>query len=266
MNRDLTDEQINALLVAMPSFWHIKDPIERNNNCKGLNEFYSFILKNHKLSYSQLFQDLFVDFIFQEKEGGRFLEFGATNGKDLSNSFMLEKTRNWTGVLAEPDPQWHDELRRNRPNTEIITDCIYSVSGKQMNFIASAIGELSSLSDHALEDSGKMSGNADSRMADYNEITVSTVSLNEVCEKNFSGQTLDFISVDTEGSEYEILSHFDFDKHRPTIASVEHNFSSAQDSLDALFYRQGYVRLFRHQTEFDAWYVDHSLAQERELV
>ncbi len=266
MNRDLTDEQIHSLLIAMPSFWHIKEPIERNNNIKGLNNFYSFILRHQKLSYSQLFQDLFVDFILQGKEEGKFLEFGATNGIELSNSYMLEKTRKWTGVLAEPDPQWHEDLRRNRPHAEIITDCIYSVSGEEMRFISSAVGELSGLSKHAQADSGEVSGNTQTRMENYSEITVATISLNEVCEKYFPGKSLDFISVDTEGSEYEILSHFDFEKYRPTIAVVEHNFSSSQDNIDALFYRQGYVRMFRHQTEFDAWYVDHEVAQKRKLI
>ena len=89
-------------------------------------------LKNHKKSASQLFQDLFVLFIHNEKKNGSFLEFGATDGVELSNSYMLEKYFGWTGVLAETSPQWHSELSINRPNTNIITECIYAETGKQI--------------------------------------------------------------------------------------------------------------------------------------
>lgn len=45
---------------------------------------------------------------------GFFLEFGATNAQDLSNSYILEKEFSWKGILAEPAISWQDDFKKNR--------------------------------------------------------------------------------------------------------------------------------------------------------
>ncbi len=63
------------------------------------------------------------------------------------------------------------------------------------------------------------------------------------------------MSVDTEGSEYEILSHFDFSQYQINLISVEHNDSENRDQLRALLGQKGYFRVFEEFSEFDDWYV-----------
>lgn len=48
------------------------------------------------------------------KQNGFFVEFGATNGIDLSNTYLLETEFGWNGILAEPDKYWHTSLIANR--------------------------------------------------------------------------------------------------------------------------------------------------------
>ena len=62
------------------------------------------VLKMLPRSRSQLRQDIFVLCTLDFKRNGFFVEFGATNGVDLSNSYLLETEFNWTGILAEPAP------------------------------------------------------------------------------------------------------------------------------------------------------------------
>ena len=62
-------------------------------------------------SRAQLKQDIFVLLETGFKRDGYFVEFGATNGVDLSNSWLLEKAFGWTGILAEPARIWHDDLK-----------------------------------------------------------------------------------------------------------------------------------------------------------
>lgn len=259
--------QLQEIMTSFPTFWRTSTAVRRADSIKGLLDFYRHIFNNYDKASSQLFQDLFVDFIFEEKKELRFLEFGATDGVELSNTKFLEDHRGWSGVLAEPDPQWQSRLKNNRPSAQIITDCIYSSSGKSMEFISSSAGVLSSLKEHALEDSdGQLAGNAISRMESYTEVKVSTISLNDVIDLYFTQSGLDYMSVDTEGSEFEILSHFDFGKCRPGVFTVEHNYSKSQALLDKLFKEAGYTRVFQRFTEFDAWYVQNDLARARGLI
>ena len=96
---------------------------------------------------SQLYQDVFASFIIGEKFEKTYLEFGATDGLNLSNSYLLEYSFNWKGVLSEPSPQWHEALIKNRKKSNIITKCIWKESGKKLDFFMSDAGELSTLKD-----------------------------------------------------------------------------------------------------------------------
>ena len=66
----------------------------RGNEAEYANEkesnFLAFVLQNFSLAHAQLFQDLFVLFMTNQKKNGYFVEFGATNGVTLSNSYLLE--------------------------------------------------------------------------------------------------------------------------------------------------------------------------------
>ena len=84
---------------------------------------------------------------------------------------------------------------------------------------------------------------------------VPTISLNDVFVKYFNGERIDYMSVDTEGSELLILENFDFKKFSPWIVTVEHNYTNNEKKLDALFIENNYTRIFREYTQFDAWYM-----------
>jgi hypothetical protein len=74
-------------------------------------------------SKSQIFQDLFVLLSTGFKQHGYFVEFGATNGVDLSNTYLLEKHFQWNGILAEPSKAWHQKLKENR-SCSLEFDCV----------------------------------------------------------------------------------------------------------------------------------------------
>ena len=70
--------------------------------------------KKIKVINSQLYQDIFASFIIDKKFEKTFLEFGATDGIKLSNTYLLENSFGWKGALSEPSPQWHKSLKNNR--------------------------------------------------------------------------------------------------------------------------------------------------------
>ena len=205
--------------------------------------------------YSQLYQDAFASFLIADKYDKSYLEFGATDGLDLSNSYLLENSYNWKGVLSEPSIQWHELLKRNRKNTQIITKCIWKESGKKLDFFMSDNGELSTLKDFVENDKTSIPANTDLRKKSGKMISVETISLNDVIKEYFSDICPSYISIDTEGSEYEILKSFNLNKFRPKFFTIEHNFTENESKIDDLLITNGYVRIFRKLTSFDAWYI-----------
>ena len=225
---------------------------DKNNFLLGkfINHF-----KNKEKYKSQLFQDIFASFIVGERFDKTFLEFGATDGLNLSNSYMLKNFLGWKGILSEPSPQWHDSLKINREETEIITKCIWSETGKTLNFFMSETGIFSTLSDYVDSDINSLPENTKKRKKAGKLITVNTISLNDVIKDYFHNKPPSYISVDTEGSEYEILEAFNFKKFRPIVFTIEHNFTIYEKKINDLMILNNYIRVFKDITAFDAWYV-----------
>ena len=211
---------------------------------------------------SQLYQDVFASFIIGSKFEKTFLEFGATDGLELSNSYMLENSYDWKGVLSEPSPQWHDLLRKNRTNTKIITKCIWSESRKKLDFFMSDVGVLSTINEFIESDKSSMPGNTLERKKSGKVISVETISLDDVIKEYFDDVVPSYVSIDTEGSEFEILKGFSLDIYRPKVFTIEHNFTDYQNKIDQLMISHNYIRIFRDLTTFDAWYVSEETLKE----
>ena len=220
-----------------------------------LLNFIKFLKINNNNSTSQLMQDLFAIFIIQKNFHKTFLEFGATDGISLSNSYILEKELGWKGVLVEPDSQWMEELKKNRSKSNILNKCIWKKTGEKMNFFSSENRVFSTLDEFKFSDKKSMPLNSESRNKKGKIVKIETISLNDVIKDEFKNLCPSYISVDTEGSEYEILKAFNFKKYRPVVFTVEHNFTELQNKIDKLMTQNGYLRVFRHLTAFDAWYI-----------
>jgi FkbM family methyltransferase len=201
---------------------------------------------------SQIDQDLFVLYSLGWKRGGYFVEFGATNGVDLSNTYLLEKDFGWTGILAEPAKVWHTDLVRNRSAT-VDFDCVWKESGQTLPFAVVESAEFSTLGTFSEAHAHKKTR----KSADWQ--TVNTVSLNDLLERHGAPVAIDYLSIDTEGSELEILKAFDFGRHTFSVITCEHNFSNQREDIYDLLFRNGYVRVFDGLSRWDDWYVHTSI-------
>ena len=200
-----------------------------------------------KKSKSQLRQDLMVASYLKYKKKGYFVEFGATNGKDLSNTYLLEKEFLWTGILAEPAKIWHREIKKNR-SANINFNCVYSKSNIQISFVETKISELSTIAKFSETDS-HMLHRKNGKI--YN---VKSISLEDLLKKYNAPINIDYLSIDTEGSEYEILKNFDFQKYRFNIITCEHNYGANRKKIFTLLSKNGYERKFKNLSKFDDWY------------
>jgi FkbM family methyltransferase len=199
-------------------------------------------------SKSQIGQDMFVLAELHFKRDGYFVEFGAASGLELSNTYMLEKEMGWTGIVAEPAHIWHDDLLKNR-SCHISFDCVWTKSHEEIEFNEVSAAELSTID--AFSDSD---GHSQTR-AEGKKYKVYTCSLFDLLNKYKAPQEIDYLSIDTEGSEFEILSAFDFDAYKIKVITCEHNFSPMRDKIMDLLYSKGYIRKYQELSQFDDWYV-----------
>ena len=86
------------------------------------------------------------------------------------------------------------------------------------------------------------------------KVTQKTIGLNDLLANHQAPRTIDFISIDTEGSEPDILAGFDFDAYDVRLFAIEHNFTPAQQQIDRLMDARGYQRVHRLWSQWDAWY------------
>jgi FkbM family methyltransferase len=199
-------------------------------------------------SPAQLGQDIFVLRETGFKRGGYFVEFGAADGVYLSNTWLLEAEYGWTGILAEPARVWHGGLRANR-SAKIDTDCVFASSGHQVEFNMTDIPELSTIAAFSSSD-----GHANFRNSGTVYL-VPTVSLEDLLKRHGAPRAIDYLSIDTEGSEFSILEGFPFAEWPIKVITVEHNYTPARNQIAGLLHGSGYKRKFEGLSQWDDWYV-----------
>jgi len=178
--------------------------------------------------YSQYNQDKWLyENHYKNKKNGVFLEIGADDGVDKSNTLFFEESMHWTGICIEPSPTRFELLKKNR---KCICECVAvsdhigetrfldiqgwgkGLSGIVENYHKEHVSRIRMEIEHPQNKGRRL-------------ITVPTDLLNNVLDKN-NIYNIDFCTIDTEGSEFEILKALDFEKYRIEIILVENNYNT----------------------------------------
>jgi FkbM family methyltransferase len=203
------------------------------------------------MSHSQLGQDLKVLEFYDNKRDGFFIEIGASDGVTLSNTYLLETEYNWKGICCDPIPSNFEKLVGNRPHSICVKEALYNQSGLTLNFdIALTYDLLSGIPEHI---------DCHKETVDSNKtcIQVQSISLLDVLDNANAPSFIEYMSLDTEGSEFEILKNFDFEKYTFGLIDVEHNYVEPRRSnIKSLLEKNGYI--YKGENEFDDMYVHSS--------
>ena len=146
--------------------------------------------------------------LFKNKECGFYIELGANDGITQSNTAFFEKTKKWSGILIEPSYVGHELCLKNRPNSicfnyacvsnEYTEEFIYG-DFDHNNLMASINGE---------------------RLGSNMLIKVKATTLEKILDSQ-NITNIDFLSLDTEGYELNILKGLNLDKYRPNYMLIE---------------------------------------------
>lgn len=169
-----------------------------------------------KVSYSQCGEDLIVDFIFMwlGREQINYLDIGTNDPIKLNNTYHFYK-KNCRGVLVEPDPRLYRKIRRKRTRDICLNAGVGAGGGSVITFYMMHPDTLSTSSPDKVKEylqlGVKLKG----------ELKVPLLNINEVIENHFGSQAPDFLSVDVEGLDLEIIQSLDLSKYRPAVICAE---------------------------------------------
>lgn len=204
--------------------------------------------------YSQLGQDFFALSNVSTMEGGFYVEIGGGDPVKSSNSFLLQSKFHWNGIIVEPNPDLAQKIKLERDGKNsplVIEKAIAEKTGYELFLKAGLLGTLSRFVD----------GDAHSRERKLNQkkeklINIETISPTDFIHHHLpSNITVDFLSIDTEGAEWEIIRKWPFELIRPKAMVIEHNNRVWRSDLIDFCLNQGYVQVLEKITKFDAWFI-----------
>lgn len=160
--------------------------------------------------YSQVYQDYYLDhYIFHEKENGVFLDVGGNDPIEINNTYFFEHNRNWNGLAFEPMPKMNQRWKELRK-----VECMQIALGRQSGEIEFCEYEDDSMSGVASE------VDYNGKMANKYKVKVST--LGSILKQN-KIEHIDFMSIDVEGAELDVLNGINFDEVSIDYIVIENN-------------------------------------------
>ena len=209
---------------------------------------------------AQFGEDRILWQVFRRRRQGYFIEVGAYDGVTLSNTYFLEQM-GWHGLIVEPILPLCQKAAAARPRSRVIHGaCSQRGAGKTAKFtVAQNVPVLSFLhADQDHMDRCRREG------AELIEIDVPLLTLDDILlyERQVArpggpwiphvGWQIDLVSIDTEGSELDVLDGFDLDRFKPRVLIIE-NDRPAGAAIEPHLTNRGYRKF--HRQKINDFYV-----------
>lgn len=184
--------------------------------------------------YSQNNEEEHILKHFAGKTDGRFLEIGAYDGKTFSNCFALNEL-GWTGVSIEPSPAAFIGLMKHYDGNNRVKLVNAAISYKEAGLVEFADSRGDAISSTSAAHKERWS-----KYASFQQIYVNTITIGEVLHT--FGEQYDFISLDVEGTNLEILKTIPIKVINPSLICIEH-----EDKIDQIMdHCKGYSEVARN--------------------
>lgn len=192
-------------------------------------------------------------------DNGYFIEIGANNGVNQSNTLYFEKFKGWQGLLIEPHPKLFSQLHKNRSHKSVCinsacTSFSYRNDSMKMMFsdlMTTSLEEFNILpnsTDHAMLGSKFLNGQP-------SEFIANSQTMQQILVDVDAPKRIDLFSLDVEGSEFEVLSGIDHEMFRFSLICVE---TSNIPKMIAFLTNLNY-ELVKQVTHHDLFFMDKTL-------
>lgn len=166
-------------------------------------------------AYSSEGEDLILKRIFDKKQKGVYIDVGAHHPFRVSNTYLLYK-QNWTGINIDPMPGSKALFNKHRPK-DINLEMGVSVAKQQLTYFIFNETALNTFSPEKVKEY--------TQVAKYRVIAekkIDTWPLADILDKYLTKDVaIDFLTIDAEGLDLEVLRSNNWDKYRPTYVLVE---------------------------------------------
>ena len=190
------------------------------------------------LTFSQYGQDVFVGDILCNKKSSYFVDVGARDGIGNSNSFYLEQTLGWKGVLIEPHPDLYQQCFDTRSSPTINCACSNkSDLLKFVKYLEEPYGNSGLLK--TFPNPGRL------EQIKHEIIDVQTKTLSSILESVNSPAYIDYLDIDVEGHEVQVLESLNLNKYFFRVIRVECAITTEKfNKICKILHPHGYVEGF----------------------
>ncbi|HJZ24120.1 MAG TPA: FkbM family methyltransferase [Candidatus Babeliales bacterium] len=200
---------------------------------------------HQKRYYGQFHQDEYLNKeVFRNMRDGFFIDIGAHDGVSISNTYFFEKYLGWQGVCIEPIPEVFARLVKNR-TCICVNGCISNITGREAFLRVSGYPEMLSGLLHSFDP--RHLNRIKNEIAHYGGksevIEVDSYRLDDLLKQYKIARRIDYLNIDTEGSELKILQAIDFDSNDIFTISVENNYNDSR--IYNLLASKGYRLMMR---------------------
>ena len=175
---------------------------------------------------SQEKQDEYLETnIFKGYKNGFYMDVGAHDGVSINNTLYFEKYNNWTGINVEPIKSVYDNLVINRPNN-ININCAVCNNDGDAEFICNVgYTEMISGLKNCFDDRHYQRLNYENELmgSKTNLININTKRIESICDEH-NIKHINYLSIDVEGAEFEVIKSINFDKVFIDVIGFENNY------------------------------------------
>lgn len=182
-----------------------------------------------------------VEYLFPQKKNGFFFEIGANDGITDSSAYFLEKNRGWRGICIEAQSDKFNELVKNRVST-CLHCAVFDRDGVAtfLQVTGGLQGYSGLFETYGSEQRVRVEQLLKKNGGRLIEQKIATRTVNSIC-KQYAIKHIDFLSIDTEGSEIRIIKSIDLKNIDISVIIVENNYGDT--SLKKYLHSQGYQYL-----------------------